>query len=529
MSFGLWSIVGIVGGGVLTAVCLSFAALPLFGILQQEGYRGSAFLRFVYKKGNMQKKRLSLLALSLFLLSSLFCLCFSFLEEPFPAAVSAVPYFGLYGLYLFSEKKYALKVPLKFTARAVRLVVAFSILTFAVSTGSGFGLSAIAMAADTRIVTLLRFVPFAALSLLLPLLVSVSNGIMQAYEVPHSKGFLRRAKRTLEESNCIKVGITGSFGKTSVKNFACHLLEGKFRVKATPSSYNTPLGIAKFVNEEGADCDVFLAEMGARRRGDIQTLCEMVRPTVGVVTGVCSQHLETFGSLDSIKEEKGVLANFTEKCVLGASAAYAEKEGSLVENREFAAENIELSPTGTDFILRLKERRSPVHTSVLGRHAAEDLALAAALASLLGMTDEEIAERIESIEPVPHRLQHSEENGFHILDDAYNSNPEGAKNAVEVLKLFEGGKCVVTPGLVELGEIEEETNEELGSLFVGLDLVILVGETRVLAVRKGYLSAGGESENLITVPTLQAARSVLAERLHIGDAVLFLNDLPDKY
>ena len=529
MNFELNLIACIVGGGALTAFCLTLAARPLFGILQQEGYRGCALLRFVYRKGNMQRKRLSLLALSLALLSALFSLCFSFLEEPFPAVISAVPYFGLYGLYLFSEKKYALKVPLKPTARAVRLAVCCCILTLAVSTGLGIGLAAIAMAADTRIVTLLRFVPFAVLPLLLPLLVCAANGIMKAYEVPHSKAFLRRAKRTLEESKCVKVGITGSFGKTSVKHFACHILEGKFRVKATPFSYNTPLGIAKFVNEEGADCDVFLAEMGARRRGDIRTLCEMVQPTVGVVTGVCPQHLETFGSLDSIKEEKGVLAEFSEKCVLGASAAYAEKEGSLVENRDFAAENIQLSPTGTDFILRLKERTFPVHTAVLGRHAAEDLALAAALASLLGMTDEEIVGRIGSVEPVPHRLQYSEENGLCILDDAYNANPEGAKNAVEVLKLFGGGKCVVTPGLVELGEIEEETNEELGSLFVGLDLVVLVGETRVLAVRKGYLSAGGESEKIITVPTLRAAQAVLSERLHAGDAVLFLNDLPDKY
>ena len=282
------------------------------------------------------------------------------------------------------------------------------------------------------------------------------------------------------------------------------------------------------MSENGLDCDIFLAEMGARKTGDIQELCDMVNPEYGVVTGVCCQHLESFGSLKNIQKEKGALAMRAQKVVLGSSVE-TEKEGALKEGVDFAAEDVALSTDGVGFTLRIKEDRIPVQTPLLGRHAAEDIALASALCYLLGMSSEEIAAGIRNIQPVPHRLQKSEANGVTILDDSYNSNVEGAKVAVETLKLFGGKKYVVTPGLVELGLIEEKKNEELGALFLGLDGVILVGETRVLPLRNGFLKAGGEEEKVVLVPSLHKAQLWLGEHLAAGDTVLFLNDLPDKY
>ena len=169
-----------------------------------------------------------------------------------------------------------------------------------------------------------------------------------------------------------------------------------------------------------------------------------------------------------------------------------------------------------------------VRTKLLGRHAAEDIALAAALCGALGMRIEEIAAAIPCVEPVPHRLQRID-GARTVLDDSYNSNIEGAKNALEVLKCFEGEKVVVTPGLVELGELEEKENEELGKEFLGLDRIILVGETRVRAVRDGYVAAGGDDKLVTIVPTLSAAQALLREEFKAEGAVLFLNDLPDKY
>ena len=145
------------------------------------------------------------------------------------------------------------------------------------------------------------------------------------------------------------------------------------------------------------------------------------------------------------------------------------------------------------------------------------------------MSAEEIATGIAKIKPVPHRLEKSEANGVTILDDSYNCNEEGARYAVEVLRLFEGDKWVVTPGIVELGILEVEKNEALGASFVGLDRIVLVGETLVQAVKKGYSAAGGDKEKIRTVPTLKDAQELLSKELKTGDTVLVLNDLPDIY
>ncbi len=528
MNFPQQTILMILFGAVLAGFACAAVALRLAALLQQSGYRARRFFKWYFSKGNIQRKRLSLLSLSLVLLTALFDLCFSFLGHFIACLLSAAPFFGLIILYLWSEKRYALKVRPKRSARFVRLALAHYILLTALCAGLGFGLGAAAIAVGSEWFSLFAYVPFALLPMALPFTLVCASGLMAVYEIPHNRRFIGRAKRALAKSRCVKVGITGSFGKTSVKHYAEQLLSAKYTVIATPQSYNTPMGIAKTVKERGADCDVFLAEMGARYTGDIRTLCDLVRPDYGVIVGICAQHVETFGSLAAIAKEKGVLAQRAKKCILGASAAECAAENSLLEGREFAVGNISLTAEGTSFDLTADGERIRFETKLLGRHAAEDVALAAALCRELGMSMEEIAAGAKELTPVPHRLEKIEKNGLTILDDAYNSNIEGAKNALETLRLMPGRQVVVTPGLVELGEIEEKTNAELGAALVGLD-VILVGETLVLPVKRGYLEAGGEAERLRIVPTLRAAQEILSSDLRAGDSVLFLNDLPDLY
>ena len=499
-----------------------------FAVFQQEGYCGRFFLKWYFRSANVQRKRFSLLTLALLLLTALFGLSFAFLGVVGSEIIQGVAFASVTVAFFLISKK-AAKVPFRATHRAVRLAVCFFLICFGIVFGMCVGLYYAADALGGGIYTILRYLPVTLLPLVFPLIICLANTVMSVYEIPRSKSFIRRAKRALEKSPCVKVGITGSFGKTSVKHYAAALLGDRYRVLATPASYNTPIGIAKCVNEKGLDCDIFLAEMGARKVGDIKELCDMVVPKYAVVTGVCPQHLETFGSIENIRAEKGVLAQRAEISVLGATAADMKRAGSLVEGEDFAAEDVTLSPDGTSFTLRIGQERVPVKTALLGRHAAEDISLAAALCRLLGVPTEELAQRIGELKPVPHRLERIEGNGVHILDDSYNSNVEGAKDAVEVLKLFEGKKYVVTPGLVELGELEEEANSALGASLSGLDGVILVGETLVLSVRSGYLGAEGDAEKLRIVPTLEAAQNILAAELTEGDCVLFLNDLPDKY
>ena len=508
-----------------TLYCLTASCMP--AIMQQCGYSGENFLEWYYDRKNMILGRHALLALCIFLLTALFNLCFSFLDVAWANLISLLPFAGMCILFRFSERR-ALKVPLKRTGRMMRISAVYWFLLTAVIFGVCVGLTYSAEKIGV-LAKYFRYVLIAVLPFFFPALYSFANSIVKIYDVPRNKKFQKKAAKLLQKSKCIKVGITGSYGKTSVKNMAAAILSEKFQVVTTPASFNTPIGIARTVSEQGLNCDIFVAEMGARRLGDIKELCNMVKPEYGVVTGVCSQHLETFGSFENVKKEKGELAAYAKKVVLGKSAAELPAQEKMVEGEDFEVEELELGTDGTTFTLKLKGERIPVKTELLGRAAAQDIALAAALASLLGLNAEEIKRGIENIKPVPHRLEKLESNGVTILDDSYNCNEESAKCAVEVLKLFEGTKWVVTPGIVELGILKEEKNGELGASFVGLERIVLVGETLVQAVKKGYVGAGGDKEKVSVVPTLKDAQELLSKELKEGDTVLFLNDLPDIY
>ena len=364
-------------------------------------------------------------------------------------------------------------------------------------------------------------------------------------EKARNKKFVERAGQVLDQASAIRVGVVGSYGKTSVKNILNSILSVKYSVIATPESYNTPAGVAKTVNcLDVQKCEIFIAEMGARRVGDVAELCRLVKPDYAIFTGVCAQHMETFKTEENLVKAKSEIIKGTKgKVVCGSGLQEkidgldseflneTDKEKCLFVG-ETSIENLALKKGGAAFTLRFKNGESIfVETVLLGRAAAENIALAATLASELGMTAEEISQGIAKIKPVPHRLQLIESGGIHILDDAYNCSEQSAKEAIDALKRFDGGKIAVTPGIVETGILEEKINGELGASLAkaDLDLVVLVGETLVGAVKNGYLAAGGASEKLKTVPTLEKAKETLGEYLKEGDAVLFLNDLPDVY
>ena len=172
-----------------------------------------------------------------------------------------------------------------------------------------------------------------------------------------------------------------------------------------------------------------------------------------------------------------------------------------------------------------------VKTSLLGEAAVENIKLAVRLCLELGLTAEDIVRGIEKLKPVPHRLQLIENNGVYILDDGYNCNPRSAREAIEALKRFGGRKCIVTPGIVECGVLEERINGELGEEIAKADFdkVIFVGETLVNVVKRGYDAAGGSAEKCVKAKSLDDAKKQLSTWLQTGDAVLFLNDLPDVY
>jgi UDP-N-acetylmuramoyl-tripeptide--D-alanyl-D-alanine ligase len=360
--------------------------------------------------------------------------------------------------------------------------------------------------------------------------------------------YLRSARRKLDEYRPVVVGVTGSFGKTSTK-FAIEQLVGpRGSALATPESFNTPLGVCRTINEKLQPSHRFLiVEMGAYRVGDIAELCDFVRPTIGVLTAVGPAHLERFGSLDNIRRAKyeliqalpadGVaVMNIDDREV----RALADSTGHVSVVRYGIDSSGEPAITAVDVVttkegtsLTIVDRASgesiEVRMRLLGRHAVGHVLAGTAVALAAGRSVAELRESIATLEPVEHRLQIiNGTGGVTVIDDAYNSNPDGAAAALDVLESMPARrKVVVSPGMIELGELQHKSNKEFGARAGQIaDTVIVVARVNREAIVAG---ASDGSAEVITVDSLDEATARLRGILAPGDVVLFENDLPDQF
>lgn len=515
---------------VIFSLLLCACCYKPLGILQSCGYSGKKLLKWTKKKGNLILTRHILMAMLCVLASAVISLCFSFAGE-WAAVIGLSAYLIFFIVYVWADKKIALRSPASFTPRFKRLYVVLflcvAIFTYIAVTLLNF--------ADyvwgNSIFNLLRYCALSIFPLLIFPLILLAHMLCKIYEIPHNKKFVRRAKGKLASSNIKVVGITGSYGKTSTKRILTDILSKKYKVLSTPRSHNTPMGIALTVNAENLEnYDIFVAEMGARHLGDIAELCEICPPDYSVITGICPQHLESFNTVENIVKAKGEILSYTKNSAVIADSCFELFEAySCTKSRCECVSGIVSNCDGSTFTLKLGGESVQTSTKLLGRHAVENIAIAAQVAFELGMTLQEIAAAVKEIDFIEHRLQLIKSGGVNILDDGYNSNVKGAEAALEVLKSFNGRKIAVTPGLVELGVLEESENRLLGQKLVGLDFVILVGDTLITPVKQGYCDAGGDMLKLKVVPTLQSAQEELKTILQKGDTVLFLNDLPDIY
>ena len=426
-----------------------------------------------------------------------------------------------------------MKVRLKVTNRIRRLLAVYLLITACVCYTVISFLYFLSVVNGSKLYALIAYVPFSLMPLILPFLLCLANAITSVFENANNRKFVKRAGQVLDETKIVRVGIVGSYGKTSVKNILKTILSEKYEVVATPESYNTPIGIAKTVTgTDFAKKQVFIAEMGARKAGDIAELCALVKPDYAVFTGVCEQHIETFGSIENVLAEKSEILRCGAKVVCAESLKpFVAKQENVVFASGEAVKEKTLLATETKFNLSLGEKEIAVSTELLGENAVENVLLAATLAYEMGLSVEEIVRGIAKIEYIPHRLQLLKTGDAYVLDDGYNANVRGAKESLAALARFPNKKCVVTPGIVECGILKEKINKELGEEIAKIcpDLVILVGSTLVDTVKKAYQTAGGNMENICVVKTLQNAQEKLVGWADAEDCVLFLNDLPDAY
>jgi UDP-N-acetylmuramoyl-tripeptide--D-alanyl-D-alanine ligase len=319
----------------------------------------------------------------------------------------------------------------------------------------------------------------------------------------------------------------------------------------TPDSYNSLLGVVRTINERLRDeHEAFVVEMGMFRRGDIAELCELVHPTVGVITAIGPMHLERLGSIEAIAAAKGELLDALPpggqfvtnaddpRCLELAAGAHVPVTlfGIESERAQVIARNVRLAEGRTRFELLLDGSDSePISVSagLLGRHNVANLLAAAAVGRTLGIAPERIAAGLASVTAPAHRLQpiHNRAAGVVVIDDAYNSNPDGARAALEVLREHPASRrLLVTPGMVELGALESELNRAFGEqAAAACDLAILVGPERTAPIREGLAAAGMDAAAMHVVRDIAEATALLAGLTRAGDVVLFENDLPDTY
>ena len=382
---------------------------------------------------------------------------------------------------------------------------------------------------------------------LLPLWIALCGLLAWPVEKAISEMYFRDAQRILRErKDLIRIGITGSWGKTSVKFILGTILEEKYHTLVTPASFNTPMGVTKVIRSQlEPGHRVFVAEMGARHVGDIKEMCRLVHPQIGILTSVGPQHLDTFKTIERVTKTKyelidalpedgeaffaddgGICRQLYEKTTVSKHLTGLDRE-----RNEITAEEIRYSPEGSSFILCRGAERIDCSTVLLGELNIRNILLCASVALSLGLNLEQVARGISKIRPVEHRLQLIRHpGGLNVIDDAFNSNIRGAVQAFHVLKQFPPRRIIVTPGMVELGEREYEMNREFGSEMAECcDIAILVGRKRSEAIADGLKEKGYPDESVRVVSSLEEATSVLREITGPGDTVLFENDLPDHY
>ena len=372
------------------------------------------------------------------------------------------------------------------------------------------------------------------------------NTVNSPIEKHIQKTFYNKAKKKLEDMPNLRViGITGSYGKTSTKYAVSTILSQKYNVLMTPESYNTTMGVVRTINEKlNSMHNIFVCEMGAKQIGDIKEICDLVKPNYGILTAIGPQHLETFKTIDNVKKTKLELVdslekdgiaflNYDDKIVSEADVNKTKITYGMKRGLDYYADEITCNEKGSNFVVHCKSGKNiSVKMKLLGKHNISNVVGAIAIADTLGLSEEEIIIGVRSLRPVPHRLELiTKPNGSLVIDDAYNSNIQGAKMALDVLASFEGRKKIlVTPGIVDLGEEAEKYNEILGEQATeAADYIILVGEKQAKPILSGILKKGYSNENIYVAKDLNDAIGKMQEIVDSNTVTLLENDLPDNY
>ncbi len=384
-----------------------------------------------------------------------------------------------------------------------------------------------------------------------PLWIVVANAILWPNEFKKQQAFRQEAKDILAEYQPYTIGITGSYGKTSTKAILGGILEAIEPTFWTPGSINTEMGITRQIRENlKPQQEIAIIEMGAYQIGSIAKLCRFTPPNAGLVTAVGVMHLERFGGAENIYQAKcelaqavpqnGILVCNGDNPGARKMATEYKKDTTILYGLEPEAghldcwmSDIDANIDGTNFVIHWKDKEYPGFTKLLGVPMLSNLVGAFTMACALGKDPDYVIAAIYNVEPANNRLNLRKNGDGFILDDSYNSNPIGFASALEVLEALDGGrKILMTPGMVELGDIQAAENRQVALKAAAIcDLAIVVGETNKEALKAGLKEGGLTDDKLMEFPNRDAALAYLTSPEHrqSKDLILIENDLPDLY
>ncbi len=430
------------------------------------------------------------------------------------------------------------KVEFVYTSRIKRFIFFYMLICASVTTLTLF--------LNNYVNICFKFVPTALIPSFLFIFVIITHFLTTPIENIIKLKYIIKCKIKLKKYKKLKViAITGSSGKTSTKFILEKMLEKKYKVLSTPHSYNTPMGLTKTVNNNSLkDIDYFIAEYGADRVNDIKKLCKIVKPDYSYITNIGNQHLKTFKTLQNLaktkcqiftylKRDGTAFFNLDDLNVQQFAKTYTKKHINISnnENSILKISNVNVSSLGSTFTLSDGVESIDCKTCLLGEHNIQNIFACACIAYYLKISLKEIAESIFDLQPTQHRLQLISSNpSLTVLDDTFNSNQEGFKQALNVLSKFEGLKAIVTPGIVELGHLQEKVNFDMGVIIANIcSVAIIVNKTNKDALYSGLVSAGFNKNNIFFFNTLNEAQQNFSSLLKNISVVLLENDLPDSY
>jgi len=429
---------------------------------------------------------------------------------------------GSYAIYGFAKKRLALP---KFTKKMLLLLIAIICL----------------------FVMILRFIFSSfflfAFGLEVGLFFFISAIVLCA-QIPTffaKKQIQEKAKAKMEklEKDIRVIGITGSYGKSSTKEFLYKILSKKFKVLKTEKNINTSIGVAKTVlkNLDGS-YDFFICEMGAYKKGEIKEICKMVRPEIGILTGINNQHLALFGSQENIMNTKlelfGSLPNKA-LAFLNWDSELIRKQASRIMNNELRIIKCEIGKQVQGFEVRkgsISFRIDDVsfELDLVGKQNISNLLMAICCSQELGMSLEEISDACKKIKPFSKTMELKKGiGGVDIIDDTYSANPYGVKAGLEHLKLWQGSKIVIMPCLVELGDSAKKAHYEIGE-WIGkiCDLAVITTSDYFEDIRAGALSAGIKEKDILLLKNSGKIFEKMKPLLEEGNVILLESRVPQQ-